>query len=124
VGRLNHYPPKILTLPPSYRLAKSPQPAPRIALVTPSYQQGAFIERTIQSILDQSYPEIEYVVQDGGSTDTTIAILKHYGSELLRWDSRPRFWSHKFRHHGLAQFGRLIAAWRIGQHCGSLRQPS
>ena len=55
---------------------------PRITIVTPSYNQGPFIERTIRSVLDQGYPNLEYIVMDGGSMDGTIDILKKYEGRL------------------------------------------
>jgi glycosyltransferase involved in cell wall biosynthesis len=57
--------------------------------VTPSYQHGRFIERTIQSILGQGYPALEYIVQDGGSSDDTLAILERHSDGLTHWTSEP-----------------------------------
>ncbi len=51
---------------------------PRISLVTPSYQQAAFLEATLESVLSQNYPDIEFSVRDGGSTDGSVAILERY----------------------------------------------
>lgn len=56
----------------------APLPPPRITLVTPSLNQGAYLERTIRSVLDQGYPDLEHIVVDGLSTDDTAAILARY----------------------------------------------
>lgn len=58
-----------------------------IAMVTPSLNQGRFIEKTILSVLSQEYPLLQYAVQDGGSSDETVSILERYGSRLGHWES-------------------------------------
>ena len=60
---------------------------PKITVVTPSYNQGQFIEATIQSVIGQQYPNLEYIVCDGGSTDETVEILKKYTDKITWWCS-------------------------------------
>jgi glycosyltransferase involved in cell wall biosynthesis len=60
---------------------------PQVAIVTPSYGQERFIERTLRSIIDQVYPKLAYVVQDGGSADRSAEIIATYADRLRHWES-------------------------------------
>lgn len=63
---------------------------PKISIVTPSYNQGEFIEDTILSVKNQDYPNFEHIIVDGGSTDNTLEILtKHEGAYNMHWVSEP-----------------------------------
>jgi glycosyltransferase involved in cell wall biosynthesis len=82
---------------------------PKISVITPSYNQVHFIEETIQSVLSQNYPHLEYIVMDGGSTDGTIEILKKYSSQLYWISEKDRGQSHAIN-KGLRQVtGDVIA---------------
>lgn len=62
---------------------------PRISVVVPSFNQGDFIGRTLQSIIAQEYPNLELIVMDGGSTDATVDILQQHDAHITWWTSEP-----------------------------------
>jgi GT2 family glycosyltransferase len=72
---------------PAKRL--SVESLPRFTIVTPSFHQGAFLEQTMMSVLGQRDVRIDYVVQDGGSTDGSVDIIKRYAERLAHWQSLP-----------------------------------
>jgi glycosyltransferase involved in cell wall biosynthesis len=67
---------------------------PLVTVVTPSYNQGQFIRATIESVLSQDYPHLEYIIMDGGSTDETAAVVKDYASRLTFISEKDRGQSH------------------------------
>lgn len=62
---------------------------PKITIITPSYNQGKFIEATIRSVLCQNYPNLEYFIFDGGSKDETVEVIKKYEKYIDHWESGP-----------------------------------
>jgi len=89
IGVLNQYSAKALRTRSQPPLTADPSSLPKISLVTPSYQQGPFLRDSIESVLNQSYPFLEYIVKDGGSTDGSLSILSEFENRLSGWSSAP-----------------------------------
>ncbi len=84
---------------------------PGITVITPSFNQAPFIEMTIRSVLLQGYPDVEYMVIDGGSSDGSVPIIEKYGQWLAHWESgRDRGQSHAIN-KGLARATREVVCW-------------
>jgi hypothetical protein len=91
--------------------ATLPITSPRITLVTPSFNQARFLEETIRSILDQNYPNLEYIVIDGGSTDGSVDIIRKYADRLAYWCSEPDQGQYDALNKGFARSTGHIMAW-------------
>src|SRR5687768_14719797 len=86
-------------------------PLPVISIVTPSYNQGAFLEAAIRSVLDQPYPKCEYIVMDGGSTDNSVEIIRQYADRLAYWTSGLDGGQYAAINQGFARATGDVFAW-------------
>lgn len=84
---------------------------PKISVVTPSYNQGHFLEQTILSVIGQNYPNIEYIIIDGGSTDNSINIIKKYSNKISFWISEPDLGQADAINKGFAKSTGEILCW-------------
>ena len=84
---------------------------PKITIVTPSYNQGQYLEETIQSVLGQCYPNLEYIIMDGGSTDNSVEIIRKYEKHLAYWVSGPDGGQSTAINTGFARSTGDILAW-------------
>lgn len=84
---------------------------PKISIITPSFNQGKYLEYTIKSVLDQNYPNLEYIIIDGGSTDDSVEIIKRYESRLAHWESATDNGMYDALNKGFAKSTGEIMAW-------------
>ena len=84
---------------------------PKISIVTPSFNQGEFLEEAIRSVVTQNYPNLEYVIVDGGSTDGSVDIITKYEKELTYWISEPDAGQYDAVNRGFAKTTGDIMAW-------------
>lgn len=87
IGVLTHYEPRPLKWDSFPKPRVAPEELPKLGIVTPSYGQAAFIESTMLSVLNQKYPKLRYVVQDGGSKDASPQIIAKYADQVFHWES-------------------------------------
>jgi glycosyltransferase involved in cell wall biosynthesis len=96
---------------PSIRWPGDLSSLPRISIVTPCYNHAEFIEATMRSVLEQGYPNLEYIVMDGGSPDGSAAIIEKYASYLAHWQSQPDGGQYDAINQGFQRSTGEIMAW-------------
>jgi len=114
----------IATMAPAATLTPHPAPAPlpqggeagagalpRISIVTPSFNQGRFLRETMQSVLGQGYPNLEYVVIDGGSTDESVDVIREHEPHLAAWVSEQDAGQYDAINKGFARTSGEVMAW-------------
>ena len=84
---------------------------PKVSIVTPSFNQAPFLEQTLRSVLEQDYPNLEYIVIDGGSTDGSCEIIQKYADRLAYWQSQPDQGQTDAINQGFAHATGEILAW-------------
>lgn len=84
---------------------------PKISIVTPNYNQAKYLEETILSVLNQGYPNLEYIIIDGGSTDGSVEIIKKYEDHLSYWESMPDKGMYDAIQKGFTRSTGEIMAW-------------
>jgi glycosyltransferase involved in cell wall biosynthesis len=88
IKKFQHYWPRELKVPASYRSTPIKLPAPTFAIVSPSLDNANFIKATIDSVVSQNYPSLNYYIQDAASSDGTVEVLRGYG-DRIGWESTP-----------------------------------
>lgn len=88
VGVLEQFSPRPLSIPKRYLNSSAIASSDTISIITPSYNQGEFIERTVRSVLEQEYSNLEYIIQDGNSNDNTLDILNSFIPDLKYFETR------------------------------------
>ncbi len=110
-GKLAQYAPRPLALEKFPRPRMAARKLPTIAIVTPSYMQGPFIEQTIRSVVEQGYPKLRYAVQDAASTDETVEVLKKLSPQITSWVSEPDTGQARAVVSGFEKISGDIMAW-------------
>lgn len=84
---------------------------PRISIVTPNHNYGHFLEATILSVVNQNYPDLEYIVMDDGSTDDSVRVIQRHAHRLAHWETHPNQGQYKTITAGFARSTGEVMGW-------------
>jgi glycosyltransferase involved in cell wall biosynthesis len=111
LGSFQQHRPIELRVPERYEDEEVVDDGPLISIVSPSFGQGDFLEATMRSVLEQKYPNLEYIVMDGGSADGSRQIIESYDEQLAYWRSEPDGGQANAINRGFARSTGQIMAW-------------
>jgi len=112
IGQLGTYDPRSITFPePAEVSAATVESPPRITIVVPSFNQGEFLGHTLKSVVDQDYPNLELIVVDGGSTDSSLEVIRQFESKLAWWVSEEDSGQASAINKGFQRSSGEIMAW-------------
>src|SRR5579863_3042816 len=93
------------------RIIHMPDQFPKISIITPTLNQGGYIEESILSVIGQKYPNLEYIIVDGGSTDNTLETIKKYEQYITYWVSQKDNGMYEALNHGFKKATGEIMGW-------------
>lgn len=114
LGEFAMYSPRQVMIPPQYRIRSGRTGRLKVSLVTPVLNQSAFIAATIESVLSQEYPALEYIIMDGGSNDGTAEIVKSYRDRVSYVESTPDSGQSDAINRGMRHASGDLLAWLNG----------
>ena len=96
-----------------YNMVTSNDQSPwlKISIITPNFNYGHFLEATLRSVIDQGYPNLEYIVLDDGSTDQSVSIIERYSDRLAHWQTGPNIGQYKTITEGLNRATGEVLGW-------------
>jgi len=110
LGTFKAYPPRALTMPPPVDVGDL-ESLPSVSIVTPSFNQARYLDQAIRSVRAQGHPRLEHVIQDGGSSDGSIDVIRAFEGHLAAWASEPDSGQAEAINRGFARTSGEIMAW-------------
>ena len=112
-----HYQPKEISKTADLSVDSRVENYPKISIVVPSYNQGRFIGKTLESVISQAYPNLELIVVDGGSKDSTVEVIEQYASHIKWWVSESDEGQGSAINKGMSHATGEVLAWLNSDDC-------